>query len=515
MNLKLVLILCLFAGKAITDDAHCGVYIHASEGSDEGKAKSELFFHMAQPTKAALAKKSCDTPAIKAIWATYKKQFAWGDNDIDMPGKEAYQIDFKGANEAKRFKLWCPNYWAVVAENCDADDRLASLYWWDVLTEKEYESLFHFAENEKKFKELFENTKHLYNQEKHLEEDYGSSKDWVALKKVAGIKSQGGCGSCYSFAATVALESQQVIKGGQAKDLSEQWAVNCSKRNNGCSGGFMNNVWADQIGQPTCTETELPYTGKVDTCNKSACTNVEPAVTGTAYYTGVNAVANAVYNRGPVAVAIDHKPIARYRSGILNNCTFVNHTHAVNIVGFVKDSYWLVQNSWGAAWGDKGYFKVKYGDCIGIVTHGQLPTIKTPTPSSNNTFSHSKGASGNLCTGLCGKKNSHGCSCTSGCKAAGTCCQGFDFSTQCKSESSTYEVAGTKGWCSLASWYCGYTLNNGKIKCSCGKSCKAKKNCCIGAVAACTAKWTKLLNVTAEDAENVEVDYSAEDESDA
>ncbi len=32
--------------------------------------------------------------------------------------------------------------------------------------------------------------------------------------------------------------------------------------------------------------------------------------------------------------------------------------HAINIVGFTKDS-WIVRNSWGVGWGEKGHIRIK------------------------------------------------------------------------------------------------------------------------------------------------------------
>jgi C1A family cysteine protease len=40
----------------------------------------------------------------------------------------------------------------------------------------------------------------------------------------------------------------------------------------------------------------------------------------------------------------------------------------VKILGWGYDEktkwdYYLIQNSWGTKWGDKGYFKIKVGEC--------------------------------------------------------------------------------------------------------------------------------------------------------
>ena len=59
-----------------------------------------------------------------------------------------------------------------------------------------------------------------------------------------------------------------------------------------------------------------------------------------------------------------------YRSGIYHDpaCNNPNDSddvdHEVDIVGYGTDSgidYWIVRNSWGAFWGESGYFRITRG----------------------------------------------------------------------------------------------------------------------------------------------------------
>ena len=53
--------------------------------------------------------------------------------------------------------------------------------------------------------------------------------DWVTKGKVGPVKSQGYCGSCWSFAATSAQEAMQAIKdNAPVVRLSEQEGVDCT-----------------------------------------------------------------------------------------------------------------------------------------------------------------------------------------------------------------------------------------------------------------------------------------------
>jgi hypothetical protein len=78
----------------------------------------------------------------------------------------------------------------------------------------------------------------------------------------------------------------------------------------------------------------------------------------------MNAVAE-----GPVSIALDASGVAfqLYFGGIIRTLCGTSLDHGVLVVGYGtadttlygKTDYWLVKNSWGSGWGEKGYLRIK------------------------------------------------------------------------------------------------------------------------------------------------------------
>lgn len=65
---------------------------------------------------------------------------------------------------------------------------------------------------------------------------------------------------------------------------------------------------------------------------------------------------------------IDASNLSLYGSGIYSDdCSSIKSdgNHGVLVVGYTPD-YWIVKNSWGTKWGEKGYFKLAMGNTCGI-----------------------------------------------------------------------------------------------------------------------------------------------------
>jgi len=66
---------------------------------------------------------------------------------------------------------------------------------------------------------------------------------------------------------------------------------------------------------------------------------------------------------GPVSIAVDGAALGfqLYFGGIVKHFCGSSLDHGVLLVGYGTDKgtdFWLVKNSWGAAWGEKGYIRI-------------------------------------------------------------------------------------------------------------------------------------------------------------
>jgi len=112
---------------------------------------------------------------------------------------------------------------------------------------------------------------------------------------------------------------------------------------------------------------DYPYTARDDECTHDEAKGV--AGNSGWYDVPVNSPSQlrAAAAQQPVSVAIraDRDVFQSYSSGIINSKTCgILLNHGVDVVGYGTSEgtdYWIVRNSWGAGWGDKGYCKIAAG----------------------------------------------------------------------------------------------------------------------------------------------------------
>jgi cathepsin B len=211
-----------------------------------------------------------------------------------------------------------------------------------------------------------------------LPDNFDSREQWPEC--IHPVRNQGHCGSCWAFAASEVLSDRFCIasKGQVNVVLSPEDLVECDKTDHGCQGGNPLFSWVYLKYYGIVTDECRPYTsadGKVEACQKDKCTgNVEfkkyHAKTLPKMLNTVEKIKQDLYANGPVETGFQvYEDFMNYKSGIYVHSTGkLLGGHAVKIVGWGKDEatntdYWIVANSWGPEWGDKGFFKIKQGEC--------------------------------------------------------------------------------------------------------------------------------------------------------
>ena len=196
------------------------------------------------------------------------------------------------------------------------------------------------------------------------------SHDWREHGAVSPVRNQGMCGSCWAFSAIGNIESQYALKTGNIAQFSEQQLVDCDKVDQGCNGGLMEDAFKHLQTTGVMTEESYPYKGSGGDC-KFDSSKVKAKVTGYHYASSQdeNQIKQLLFENGPFAIAINATPLQFYFWGIFNPwmewiCNPKELNHGVLLVGYGVDGstpYWIVKNSWGASWGEKGYFRLIAG----------------------------------------------------------------------------------------------------------------------------------------------------------
>lgn len=279
--------------------------------------------------------------------------------------KVTHRRSYSGAGEeAWRRSVWEKNFQQVEAHNRAADLGLHS-YW---------QGLNQFSDWTSEEWAMFvsgipprvkRNSSNLMSFDEAEVQRLPKTVDWRKKGMVSSIKNQGSCGSCWAFSSAGALEGQLAKQTGQMVDLSPQNLVDCVKENSGCGGGYMTNAFRYvQENDGIDSEEAYPYVGEDQPCRYNSsgmaaqCKGYKEVPVGNEH-----ALAVAVWKVGPVSVGIDamQSSFQFYQKGVYYdpNCNKDDINHAVLAVGFgvtVKGKkFWIVKNSWGEDWGNKGY----------------------------------------------------------------------------------------------------------------------------------------------------------------
>lgn len=192
-------------------------------------------------------------------------------------------------------------------------------------------------------------------------------------------RDQGFCGSCYAFATIALYEWLYCIITGNKVAFSEQYVVDCGETVGlgGCSGGSYSEVssFVEKFGLEL--RQNYPYTQIEDQCpydNEHISKHPESMgyirINGQSFVNIRPEHVDYYLTGGPiVAVLMTNSEFSEYGGGVssLEDCN-TEAFHAVLIIGSGREDgkdYWLIRNSNGVNWGERGYFKLnKQSPCL-------------------------------------------------------------------------------------------------------------------------------------------------------
>lgn len=192
---------------------------------------------------------------------------------------------------------------------------------------------------------------------------------------------QSMCGGCYAIAATQMLSARNRVAQGNPslEAFSAAFPMYCSEYTEGCEGGypFLATKWSEDVG--LLPESCAPWTSegscKVQCEPSKLAPNTRFRAANHRYLTaGEDEILEELNRGGPLAVSFksDHD-LLEYTGGIWvppemspddagRDGDFLAPTHSALLVGYGTDPssgpYWIVQNAWGSAWGEKGSFRI-------------------------------------------------------------------------------------------------------------------------------------------------------------
>lgn len=181
--------------------------------------------------------------------------------------------------------------------------------------------------------------------------------------------------------------------------------LDCGRCGDGCRGGFVWDAFVTVLNNSgLASEKDYPFQGAVRTkCQAKKHKKVAWIQDFIMLSDNEQRIARYLATEGPITVTINKKLLQKYQNGVIKatstTCDPKYVDHVVLLVGFGKTKsvegrqaknvswhshrhstpYWILKNSWGAEWGEKGYFRLHRGsNACGITKYPITARVDQP-----------------------------------------------------------------------------------------------------------------------------------------
>lgn len=201
--------------------------------------------------------------------------------------------------------------------------------------------------------------------------------------ELSPIYNQGNCGSCVYNAVLTAWMDTMRVAGFQTPVLARQELMDCYAREWRCNGSYFTKVakgLSDAKGQ-IHQEVNYPYKAVNGSCKEVQGDKWGKLIGYRVIDNSQKSAINALLSGKALAVTVGAGGAwMSYKGGVFNACSPVGTNHEVVIIGYDCEGkcefdnegnlpkgqgLWLVKNSWGTSWGDKGHMWTKMTDKSG------------------------------------------------------------------------------------------------------------------------------------------------------
>ncbi|XP_005384504.1 PREDICTED: cathepsin W isoform X2 [Chinchilla lanigera] len=329
-------------------------------------------------------------PELKEVFKLFQIQF---NRSYSNPAEYAHRLDIFGHNLAKAQRL----------QEEDLGTAEFGVTPFSDLTEEEFGQLYGNWRAARKGLEMvrevsFERQKEWTPQ----------SCDWRKAHVISPVKNQGQCRCCWAMAAAGNIEALWNINFKPSVEVSVQELLDCGRCGDGCIGGYVWDAFITALNYSgLASEKDYPFRGRANThrCLAPNYTKVAWIYDYIMLPRNEQAIAEYVATQGPITVIINSERLQHYKKGVIkgtpSTCDPWYVDHYVLLVGFGRSKveekgtekdlsssnrpprhstpYWILKNSWGADWGEEGYFRLHRGsDTCGITKYPITACIQNP-----------------------------------------------------------------------------------------------------------------------------------------